>query len=71
MALAAPRPPPALLTGTLLWRILLVSALLVVVSWVAVRMGEGQRRDAGRSPDRRGQPVRHGRAVLPVQAAGH
>jgi len=34
---------------------------------VAVRMGEGQRRDAGRSPDRRGQPVRHGRAVLPVQ----
>ena len=34
---------------------------------VAVRMGEGQRRDAGRSPDRRGQPVRHGAAVLPVQ----
>ena len=34
---------------------------------VAVRVGAGQRRDAGRSPHRRGQPVRRGRAVLPVQ----
>ena len=60
-----PRQP--LLTGALAWRIVLVSALLVAGLLVDVRMGESQRRLAAPGPYRRGEPVRHGAAVLPVQ----